>query len=100
MVLADRLARQMPADLAGEFVEEVIKEHLMMFSDKQGEGLGLLAWYPTPEERAGVMIRYAGYSGVHNLLERFPKSRLETYGVSRQTLEAAAKREGFELIDP
>jgi hypothetical protein len=92
MVLADRLARQMPEELAGEFVEGVLKAHLGMFSDKQAEGLALLAWYPTPEERADVMIRHAGYSGVEKLLERFPESRLETYGVSRETLEAAAGR--------
>lgn len=92
MVLADRLARQMPAELAGEFVEQVLKEHLSMFSDKQAEGLALLGWYPTPDERADAMIRHAGYGGVEKLLERFPESRLETYGVSREALEAAAGR--------
>lgn len=92
MVLADRLARQMSAELAGEFVEQVLKEHLSTLSDKQAEGLALLGWYPTPEERADAMIRHAGYGGVEKLLERFPESRLETYGVSREALEAAAGR--------
>jgi hypothetical protein len=92
MVLADTLARQMPADLAGEFVDQVMHEHLSMFSDKQAEGLSLLGWYPSPEERADVLVKYAGYGGVDKLLERFPESRLATYDVTRAALEAAVER--------
>ena len=92
MVLADRLARQMPAELAGEFVEQVLGGHLRMHSDKQAEGLALLNWYPTPEERADVLFKHAGYGGVDDLLERFPESRLTSFGISRNTLEAAAGR--------
>lgn len=92
MVLADRLARQMPAELAGEFVEQVLEDHLRMHSDKQAEGLALLNWYPTPEERADVLFKHAGYSGVDKLLERFPESRLTQFGITRKTLDAATRR--------
>lgn len=92
MVLADTLARQMPADLAAEFVDQVMYEHLSMLSDKQAEGLSLLGWYPSPEERADVLVKYAGYGGVDKLLERFPESRLATYDVTRAVLEAAVER--------
>lgn len=92
MVLADSLARQMTAELAGEFVDQVLQEHLSTYSDKQAEGLSLLSWYPSPEERADVMVKHAGYAGVDKLLERFPESRLVQYGVTRAALESAAQR--------
>jgi hypothetical protein len=92
MVLADSLARQMSADLAAEFVEQVLQEHFSMISDKQGEGLSLLSWYPSPNERADVMVKHAGYAGVDKLLQRFPESRLEPYGVTRELLEVAIQR--------
>jgi hypothetical protein len=92
MVLADRLARQMPSDLAGEFVEEILTTHLGHVSSHQAEGLSLLSWYPNPEERADVLVKRAGYRSVDKLLERFPESRLETYGVTRELLEAAIER--------
>lgn len=92
MLLADGLARQMPADLAGEFVDQVMREHLSQVSDKQAEGLSLLGWYPSPEERADVMVKHAGYGGVDKLLERFPESKLAPHGVTRAALEAALQR--------
>jgi hypothetical protein len=92
MVLADRLARQMPADLAAEFVDQVLYEHCSMWSDKQAEGLSLLAWYPSPEERADAMVKHAGYRGVDKLLERFPESRLAQFGVTRGLLEDSIQR--------
>lgn len=92
MVLADHLARQMPAELAGEFVEQILIEHFRTARVNQAEGLSLLEWYPTPEERADVLFRHAGRGGVDNLLKRFPESGLMTYGVSRETLEAAGER--------
>lgn len=92
MVLADRLARQMPADLAAEFVDQVLYEHCSMWSDKQAEGLSLLAWYPSPEERADAMVKHAGYRGVDKMLERFPESRLAQFGVTRGLLEDSIQR--------
>lgn len=93
MVLADSLARQMPSELADEFVDQVLHEHMIMYSDKQAEGLSLLGWYPNPEQRADVMVKHAGYGGVDKLLSRFPESRLAPYGVTRELLEAAVQRE-------
>jgi hypothetical protein len=92
MVLADALARQMPADLAGEFVDQVLKEHLSTISGKEAEGLSLLNWYSSPDERADVLVKHAGYGGVDKLLERFPESRLAPYAVTRASLEAAIQR--------
>ncbi len=93
MVLADSLARQMPTELAGEFVDQVLREHLSTISGKEAEGLSLLSWYPSPEERADALVKHAGYGGVDKLLERFPESRLAPHGVTRELLEAAVQRE-------
>ena len=92
MVLADSLARQMSDDLAAEFVDQVLREHLGTYSDKQAEGLSLLNWYPSPAERADALVKHAGYSGVDKLLERFPESRLAPHGVTRELLDAAVER--------
>lgn len=92
MALADSLARQMPPDLAGEFVDAVLREHLGTISDKQAEGLALLSWYPSAGERADVLVKHAGYGGVAKLLERFPESSLAPFGISRESLEAAFQR--------
>jgi hypothetical protein len=92
MVLADRLARQMPADLAGEFVNQVLEQHMGTISGKEAEGLSLLNWYPSPEERADALVKHAGYGGVDKMLKRFPESRLVTYGVTRELIEAAIQR--------
>ena len=92
MVLADGLARQMPVDLAGEFVDQVLKEHMSTISGKEAEGLSLLNWYSSPDERADVLVKHAGYGGVDKILERFPESRLAPYAVTRESLEAAIQR--------
>lgn len=93
MVLADSLARQMPSDLAGEFVNQVFEAHLGHSSDNQAEGLSLLSWYPTAEERADALAKNAQYSGVDRFLERFPEARLKPFGVTRELLEAAVLRQ-------
>jgi hypothetical protein len=73
-------------------VNQVLEEHFSMLRDKQAEGLSLLSWYPSPDERADVMMKYAGYGGVDKRLDRFPESGLAPCGVPRGLLEAVIQR--------
>jgi hypothetical protein len=92
MVAAEAIARELPPDTAGPFVDQIMARHFSTISPDMAEGLSLLNWYPSPEARADIVIRNNGYKNLDALFERYLESKLARYGVTRQELEAAIER--------
>jgi hypothetical protein len=92
MVAAENMAKQLPPDLANEFVDHVLQDHFSSNRKEQVDGLSMLNWYPTPQARADVLAKHLRHYEIDEIFENIPEAQLAPYGVTRQELEAAFQR--------
>jgi hypothetical protein len=92
MVAAENMAKQLPPDLANEFVDHVLQDHFSSNRKEQVDGLSMLNWYPTPQARADVLAKHLRHYEIDEIFENIPEAQLAPYGVNRQELEAAFQR--------